>query len=761
MKGRILLAGAAVIALAIPVTAVAQDVPSAAAATKRADSGFDDIIVTARRVEENVQSIPLAVSALSGAALQSQSVRDIKDLSSTVPNLNISNGNADQQAATITIRGQNQANLLLTIDSPVGVYVDGVNNPRAYGLRNGLVDIQRVEILRGPQGTLYGRNTTGGAVSLITQDPKDEFGGSAQLTFGNYETWGIGGVLNIPLSPDMGVRFVAQKTIHQPYIDTRLSSERPNREDGYYFRGKFKGEFGALTVSLTGDYYNNDAGGQSSRVTGLFPGAVATSDEGSVVVPGGRAAWSIARELGLAPATGAPTGAALRAASAIFASYIGRGDFFDSYQSFPLYSKNKGGSVALNLEYALSDAVKLRSITGYRGLSRFTGTDYDGTPFDLHGSTLDTRDDFYSQELQLLGGSDTIDWVVGGYYSIEKGTETTVSKSLFPVLATVGTTDADVKNRSFAFFGQANWHFAPGFNLTVGGRWTKEYKDIVNRNRNNLGCTVLASLLDTPGVCAATFKNSFSDPSWIVSIDYSPTQDVMVYGKVSRGFRGGAQNYRAFGANPVVYQAVAPETVTEYEIGLKSELFDRRLRLNAAFFYDKYVDVQRSVLQLIGASLTTLITNAAKADLKGFEAEATLRANDYITIDGAVGYLDAGYKSFSDNSGPGGTVRDRTNEPWPAPKWNYRIGARLSYPISGGTLTARADYVWQDDLNLSPAAAVPADVTQKAYGMINARVGLALDDYGAEISLFGRNLTNKKVYTSAVSFESVGFNTMQ
>jgi iron complex outermembrane receptor protein len=211
---------------------------------------------------------------------------------------------------------------------------------------------------------------------------------------------------------------------------------------------------------------------------------------------------------------------------------------------------------------------------------------------------------------------------------------------------------------------------------------------------------------------------------------------------------------RASGANLGIYQPFAPETVTEYEVGLKATLLQQRLRTNVALFYDDYTNVQRNVLTIVGGAPLTLVTNATKSRLKGGEGEATWRVSEELALSAGVGYLDAKYLSFVDLTG------DRTGEPWPAPQWNYSLGARFAKPTDFGSVSLDVNWAWQDDLSLTPNAVAQGQVLQKAYGLLNGRVTLAFEDHDAEIALFGRNLLNEKFYISSIGFEAAGFNVL-
>ena len=744
---------------AVLLASVAAAIPlaqPAIAQTSDAEAASGEIVVTARRTEERLQDVPLAVSALAGNALKDTGVTNLEGLNSRVPNLNVKAGNTDPGAAVFSIRGQSVPNQLLTVDNAVGVYQDNVNNPRAYGLLGaGLLDVQRVEVLRGPQGTLYGRNTTGGAVSIYTQDPKPELGASVQLTGGNFDHLEAVGILNLPLSENAGLRFVAQHGSHDPYHHSRgprAGTDRPAREKSSYFRGKFVGEFGDLRVGFTGDYFHYNAGGAAFRLSGLYDPTLYDADpDNNGTNLGANAARQVALEMGLDPNNPAQ----LAAARSVLLGYVGKGGFYDTFNNSPLRSVNKGGSLALNLDWNVSPDITLRSITGYRWLSRDTQNDLDGTPYTIFANDFGTRDKFFSQEVQLLGAMGDFSWVAGLYYSNEWGREFSDQVNTVLITPTRTFNNGKVVSKSYAAFAQVNWSITDRLRLTGGIRYTREQKNLRNENAASTGCSVAPILLDEPGVCAATFKNRFSDPSWLVSADYKISGDVLVYAKATRGFRGGGQNLRARGTNLALYTPFGPETVTEYEAGLKSELFDKRLLFNVAAFSDDYSGAQRSVTLLINGTNSTIVTNAAKARLQGIEVESTLRIVDGFSINGSLGYLHTKYLKFEDISG------DRTNEPFPVPKWNYTIGANFSQQIGAARVLANVNYAWQSRQDLQPQSRETDQTSLPAYGLLNGRIGVEFEDLGLEVSVFGRNLTKKRYDAAFITLESLGFNTAQ
>lgn len=738
-----------------------QGQPSDAASEARdgaPESG--EIIVTARRVEERLQDVPVAVTALGARQLDNLSVTELRDLSSVAPSLNIKASSNAGQAALVSLRGQVPAGVLLSTDSAVGVYVDGYNRPRANGFRGALVDIARVEVLRGPQGTLYGRNTTGGAISVITNSPVGSWEGMAQLRLGNLGTASATAMVNVPLADGLAFRAVAQRGVSDGYGKDFDGRALANSNDTY-LRSKLRLESGRFTAELSGEYQTAFSNGPIWRLSNLTQ---FSSPVGS----------GLTREAAIALGYSLDEAGYALALQALQPYIYNRGVSTDNSAfrsgSRDTYDRYWGYAAGLDMSLELSDSITLRSLTSYRYFKRRNAADYDGTPFDAIHTRYRINDEFLSEEFQILGNFDRLSFVAGIFASHETGYEASAPGVLQGYLASLNspsytTSGGYVTSKSLAAFAQVNYNLTDTLKLTLGGRYTKDIKEATVASHNNqdyiaqplplglvAGCTLPASLRDAPSNCRAHLKNSFSDPSWLVSLDWKVTPDVLTYAKVARGFRAGGQNIR--GTNLVALQPFGPETITEYEIGLKSEWFDRTLGLNIAAFHDDYSGVQRTVAVFQNNVSASLVTNAAEANIDGIEVETWLRPTRGLTLSANVSYTKARYVTFVDATG------DRSNEDWPTPAWTYAFSARYVVPVGPNELAAQVDYQGQSAQNLYPAVArQPEDVRQAGYGLLNARLSYRIDSQDLEIALFGKNLTDKVYADSALSLESgLGFN---
>jgi iron complex outermembrane receptor protein len=329
----------------------------------------------------------------------------------------------------------------------------------------------------------------------------------------------------------------------------------------------------------------------------------------------------------------------------------------------------------------------------------------------------------------------------------------------------VTLTNGDVENSSFAGYLQTTYELTPALNLTTGVRWTTETKELVSHNRRTLGiggpviaCNVPGG---TPDDCSRKFSDDFDDWSWLVSLDYSLGDNTLIYARTARGFRAGGQNARG-GGDILAFQAFDPEYAQDIEVGVKTDLFDRRLRLNSAAFYIDYEDIQRSVIIPIPGSLSTILTNAAEATIFGFEVEATALVGQSTTLSASAGYIDASYDTFDDINPNTGLPVDRSDESFGLPEWNLSFTARHEQPMSNGNLfSAQANWYWQSETDVRFTLTDPTFsrslTTRDAYGLLGARLELFLEGSGLTIALFGSNLLDEEYLVSGLDLSSFGF----
>jgi iron complex outermembrane receptor protein len=741
------LAGVAVVTMAQP--AWAQEATTAAAAP---NEGIADIVVTARRTEEGLQTTPVSVTAVSAVALERSQVENAKDLQRLAPNLNVATGSPSVSGyAFISLRGQSQVNPGAASDPAVGIYVDGVYVPRpSQGLFD-FADLERVEILRGPQGTLFGRNTTGGALNIITKQPTGDLEGMARISYGNYDSVEANAVLNVPLAGEELAARIAYSFKrddgygHNDTIDRRTFDEAGN----HFVRGKLRWapKDSDWDVTLSGDYNYRRDHGQAMTLAGFNPAA-------------------------LAPIVAFfPSLSYLADLTPILSPYLHKkSNWYTSYGTVgPLGElpmnvlKAAGGGLTVNGRIG---GVAVQSITGYRYSRTDSVVDLDGTPLRFAQNHTGFGSKQFSQELQLSGESGILKWIGGLYFSRETGDE----RSLFEGLGLLGTppllNDGDVLNISRGVYGQGYLQLAEGLRLAAGLRWTWDKRKVVLHNRtvyNDVSTCNVANPDDgTVPPCDQTESTNFDYPAWTVGIDYQLNEQVFVYAKTSGAAMAGGWNLR-FGSIP----AFSPEKVRDIEFGIKTDLLDRRLRLNVSVFKAWQSDVQRNINIVVGPSaITQYVVNAGKAHVEGVEFELAARPWHGMEVTGSLGLLDGAYKkgSFLDTQIIGGVpvVVDRSGEPLPQlAKVSANIGATQTINLGSATLDLHADYSYISSQIFSPLTAAPslgdADAAvidrQNAlsripgYGLVNARVSLMLSNPAVEIALFSRNLFNNKHLT--------------
>ena len=731
----------------------APDTAGTSAQASPADAaGLGDIIVTARRREESAQRTPIALTAITTAGLERAQVRTVEDIQRLAPNISISAGAPSSAGfAFLSFRGQANLEALTTNDPAIGTYVDGIYIGRpAQGLFD-LVDTARVEVLRGPQGTLFGRNTIGGAINITTNQPTDRLGGWAEVQLGNYDDRRYTGVLNLPLADDgIGLRVAARHVEHDGY-GRDISTDRPlfNILGDNYVRANLKiAPTGSRWhVAISGDYDKTHGSGTLTNLSG----------------------WNRQSLLGALGLNLDPY--VVSKSHNFYSSYGTNGEFGagsrigDSLKTYGI-----AGTVAVDL-----GAVNVKSITGARKLVSFGYQDLDGTPIDLLGVFAQYGVKQVSQELQLTGSLGKLDWITGAYLFRETSHDFSINQVLGFLKIPPSFNDAKVTNISRAAFAQVYYKFSSRLRASAGIRYTIDTRKVVLHNldvyKDPSSCNVTVDMAGGP--CNQTLDKDFKYPAWDAGLDYQLTPTVFVYAKTSGAFMAGGWNARA--GSPTSF---SPEEAKSVEAGLKADLFGHRLRTNVAIFHTWQSDVQRSVGRVVGTISTQYTLNAGDAHVSGAEFEATAAPWEGMQLGASLGLIDAHYDRGTFTSqqlvnGVAYTV-DRSGEPLPqVPKITYNFSATQSLPTSIGTLELHADYAYigkQTYYVDTPAAAQPDSVKQQydeanqlakaaGYGLFNVRASMELSSPKIQITGFVRNLTDKKYVsrTYANLYKDLGY----
>ena len=718
---------------------------SVAGLSTTASATLEEVVVTARKTAESLQDTPISVTALSGDRLEDMGLSRITKLQNVTPNLVFQNTPAYSGAgnnAAVYIRGVGQKDFVPTIDPGVGIYVDEVYLGRSAGAVLDMIDIQQVEILRGPQGTLFGKNTIGGAISITTTKPNEEFGGKVDIKVGTDERRNIRGVLNVPLSDTLFARGSFGSLQQDGYVFRPFDDKDLGNQDTLMGRLALRWvPSDTFTADLSFDYYDDETNGPPLLITRVdgFP-------ESATAIPGGNFPFINNLFAGFSPDFGGPNPIVCtfpNAPSACFTSANAVTGNNTNLGTGPNYSEMENEAVSLTLTWDL-DAFTAKLITSYRSLDGEFANDRDGYPQNdgqpaVPGLPIlvnpvthyfDTfKQDQFSVELQLTGSAieDRLRWVAGVYAFEEDG------ENINPVdFTTVSLQSGGYFDYSSeAVFAQATFDFTEKLSATAGMRYTKEDRDYLPDQYieemplgglpfpcfNSDGSTKICALGDR-AVPYETVNNSISENTPMVSISYSFTDDVMLYGTYSEGFKVGGFTQRIFPPEPSL-PAFGPEYVDSLEAGIKAELLDNSLRVNLAVYSADYSDLQ--ILISEPSRVGPYTTNAGDATIDGFELEINYLSQNGVLIDLAVGYTDAGYDSLNPDLFSGLRVSD----PFVfISEWNTNLSVTKTFDTQVGEITPRLDWSWRSEfytnaggLPFAPAWADP--LVQPNYSVVN------------------------------------------
>lgn len=818
-----LAASASILAVAVPASAQEADSGS---------TGLDEIVVTAQKREQNLQEVPLAVSAIGGAKLEQLQITDTNDLTGLAPNLTVTPPTTNHSAAVISIRGiPSGAQETFGLDLANAVYIDGVYIARSSAVGMDVMDLERVEILRGPQGTLFGRNTTGGAISFVSRKPGKDFRLKAEAGYGNFNAW------NGKLSIDSGELFGGLRTSfgyahseRDGTVDNILEpkdSRDPGSRRSDAFRGTLLADLGGTgSIQYSFDWSKisgNPTAFQLTHVANGTPNPPQTIDGKQVLVTQqAPVAQYLAGATFLEPGC-----AALGVPTRTYRDKICLNSDAETTDKF------WGHNLQVQNDF---DAFRIKLTGGYRFYrSSNTGNDLDGLgtirgplfssatlfngmpasllqfipsipaaarPFiaaspvptttqDLFTTSNEKRHKQFSTELEVSGDNDLLDWVVGGFYFWEKGSEVNPQTSAFILdtnsifLANFGAlgpsfvaanparyravvTPAVLRytasGESKALYAQTTIY--PGgrdgpLSLTAGARYTWDSKKLF---RLQNGATALAF--------PESGQASFSKFTWNLMARYEFTPEISMYARAASGYRSGGFNAQ----DPVItgtrtLPSFKPETLTSYEVGVKSELFDRRVRLNIAGYYNEYSDlaVVVPVSDAPAGTFATKIGNAGKVTYTGIEADLQAALTDNFSIDGTIGYVDINTKEFFAGiqpvaGAPAVNIASVVKPTYTAPLTaNIALNAR--FPVGSGdtVIVGRVGYTHEDGrYNFAQSLSSPFNEQIKTdpRDLVDAQIAvenLPLGGADARVMLWVKNLTNAKDFVRGIDFGQLGY----
>ena len=733
------------------------------------------IIVTAERRATNLQETPLSIVAVTPEVIDAKGIEDLEDLSTFTPNLNITggrgSGGSNPQFSIRGISGGGGA----TGERGVGLYLDGIYIPRTNGSVLRVLDIERVEVLRGPQGTLFGRNSTGGAIRYFTKRPDPGITeGYVKVTAANMDRFDMVGALNVPLSDDAAMR-VQGAYLHQGGWVQRGPQDL-GRQTDYIGRADLRFEpTSALTIDLGGIYSKSNSNGTPHvfEEFDMRPGIGAGFWEGNY------ADW-----LGDALiADGQERIAAYNDPRIVIDDFTAPGfclidDFDPDFSDECLqYDNTDYWQASLNLNYELSDNVSISSISGVSGLENESNLDWQYLGTETRQNLI-TSDVFY-QELQLNAGlfAGAVDLVVGASYFHEKsfndqfvvnrrGTSdvprggpnrNTLQPNGNANLGLFTRTDNETsqKSDSYGLFASATWHITDDLNFTGGLRYAHDYKDYESTEFAN------DSFAPAPGTDRTTVTSdaSWDQIDWRGSVDYHLTDTWMWYATVSKAYKAGSYGGLAIVAGvPGEAQSgeflrpIDPEKVVNYETGMRIEAFDRRLRFNPTAFYMQWSNRQAArQAQCSGQAgcpeppgFTIELVNTGDVDIYGAELDAQFFLTDDFWLDGSAGYTGYDLKDEVANTGP-------NLFPGP-PEFSFNIGANYFAEIAPGDVTFNLSYAYTSDQPTHPTAEGDSAYQLPAIELVNARIKFEPRNTPLSISLFANNLLDNTYSSYATRF---------
>ncbi len=660
------------------------------------ESGFalEEVVVTARKIEENIQDAPLSVTAVTAAMLDERGAEQISAVADIAPNVNFSFGGTSSgsgSAAVVYIRGVGQNDFTPVTDPGVGIYVDDVYLGRTIGSVLDILDLERIEVLRGPQGTLFGRNTIGGAISLHTKNPGEALGGRLRLILGDDSRRELHVSASGPLTETFGFVLSGLYRKRDGTVERPLAGDELGNDDVFGGRLKLVGQFGdRLDVALSVDGVREREFSAAEALTDTIEGAPFSNFFNNNQFGNGTS-----------DKAGCRGGGALSNTACRNDQWVGAP--FTSYETGPNRSNIDVWGVTLAIDYALSENLTLESTSAYRKLDADFARASDGAPFAIFSTEDAYKQDQFSQEVRLLGDNldDRLAWVAGAFYFEEKGSDLAYITALPPVFPrdNGGRTD----NHNWALYGEATYDLGERLHLTAGLRYTDETKGYTPSLYR-----IPQDEYTLPNVRQADLN--ISELTWRGSLSWDATEAMTTYFTLSKGFKSGGFELRQANRPPGCKQVrppynlplepdclvptYQPEFVVMYEAGLKLET--QTLRLGLAGFVSDYSDVQ--VSQNLPGVINTSTNNAAKAEILGVEAEFRWVPSASWLIEGAVGYQDAKYKSI----GPGVPL-DLDDELIRTPKLSANLG--MSYLLSLGTageLRPRLDWVHKSSTQFEP-----------------------------------------------------------
>lgn len=697
-----------------------------ALAQEASADGIGDIIVTAQKRGENLQKVPIAITALTAEALDQSGLSSTTDLQAAVPGLVFSTFLGSGQPY---LRGVGNDSLTLGADSSVSVYVDGVYMARTGGALQEMFDVERVEVVKGPQGTLFGRNSVGGSINIVNRLPQDHFEARGDISFGNNMLAKARASLNLPLSDSLYMR-VSGITSHQ---------------DGFFRNLSTPGDIAALPPGFGGDAFLHSRYGGINLNAGRVALRWIMSSKSEFNLVGDYSVDHTVRGPTVHSLSSFPSPAVDFCRGAPFPCPTDPG-------ATPGRQTNNPYTNYLNLlptEEAVQSGIvgtftsqlgfaKLTATTAFKHFSHDDLFDLDGTDYNDGIQNDHVDSDTITQEIQLASTTDSpLEWVGGLYYLHDKGKQHV--RVALAAGAQIVDFSAQLKTEAYAGFAQASYKLGDTLKLTVGGRYSQERKAIaVNHN------ALLFNALNVP-LTQASNARSWSSFTPKVGIDWQPDRNIMVYASAQKGFKSGG--YNTISTDPTTYE-FQPETIRAYEVGFKSTLLDNKVRFNTALFYYDYRNLQVNLYD----ATAVVLKNAAKAKIKGVDFDLMVKPISALELKLSGEYLHSRFRDFKsfDPDNIGGGLIDISGKQLPrAPKFSFTASANYSQQVTSDLSLdwfleyAQTGHVYYSFFNQS-------GVDQGKVGLLNARLTAKFHDDHLSLSVWGKNLTDKTWYQNVI-----------
>ncbi len=694
--------------------------------------GLAEIIVTAERREASLQTVPVAVSAFDTAALDNRQIAEAEDLQRMVPSLKMSNNITSPTNLSPSLRGSLQQDASLVVaESPFGIYVDDVYIARLNGNNITLNDIERVEVLRGPQGTLYGRNTLSGAIKFVTRTPGQEPWVISRVGFGNYDQYLASASVGGPLGESWAMSLAGQINHKDEQFRNVRTFEETGQEENWATRGKLR-YMGSETFDAVLSFSFADSKNDSLQlVPRTTPGVPSNCSLPSV--PRGTVCQFTSDDLRAPP--GFP----------VYGVGTPRGIGAPAPISDPPSAKTEQQIASLNMSWKLGTAT-LRSITGYVDVDDRFSTDFSGNGVTIGAATI--KNHHFSQELQLQGTTfgDRLNYIVGAYYFDESGKQNFGWRIITPL----STSQIQANTESVAVFGQGDYALTDALKVTAGVRWVEDKKDFALQFQRLAGNILGAP----PLVDAVALDDTYSEVTPRLGVDYTlatggAIDSMLLFASAAKGFKSGGYNGINITNANIARVPYAPETNWTYEAGIKTDLLDRRLRVNANYFYAKIDDLALNATVEVAPGIFDFpVQNAGKATIQGLELELTARPIESLTLFLNGTLQDAKYDSLNPTSAPAQARTLYGVEPTPpqVPDYTFAVGFDWGIPLAfagGSRFGLGADWFRTDEY----VTAATNDFLASAYDRISAYTSL---EVGAnwELRFDVRNLTDEETIAS-------------